>query len=67
MYRLAIILLCIAFAAASALAQTRTSRAKPSLKGETRTSAPRKSPAVKNRATFPPEEALMDVPPPPPG
>ena len=67
MYRLAIITLCLAVAAVSATAQNGPSRAKPSLRGETRTSAPKKTPAVTNRTTVPPEEAAVDVPPPPPG
>ena len=67
MYRLAIISLCLAVAAASAIAQDRPTRAKPALKGETRTSAPRKSPTVTNRSTVAPEEAAVDAPPPPPG
>jgi VWFA-related protein len=67
MYRLAIISLCLAVVATSAVAQTRPRQAKPALKDETRTSAPRKSPAVKNRTTIAPEEAAIDVPPPPAG
>jgi VWFA-related protein len=69
MYRLALISLCLAVVAASAAAQNRPRTAnKPALKGETRTSAPKKSPTVTNRTTIAPEEAaVVDVPPPVPG
>lgn len=66
MNKLACVFLCIAFVGTSLIAQTR-SRSAPALKGQTRTSAPKRTPTVKNRATVPPEEAVSDVPPPPPG
>ena len=59
MFRLAIITLCLAVTAASALAQTRS---KPSIRGGAGTSAPKKGPTVRDRATVPPKEAPTEEP-----
>lgn len=64
MLKLACILFCLAVAAPSVIAQTRT-RTAPSLKGDTRASAPKKNPTVRNRTTVPPKEAAKQEPPAP--